>query len=97
MKQKGILIPADLHLPVMGVAPKNKKTFSLKELQKMVDGPIEIVHLDGKVVLVVNEEGKFRKDFLPNLQASSIYRAFHPQAEDYIVGNALLCPSNMID
>jgi hypothetical protein len=75
------------------VAPKNKKLFSLKELQAFVGGYIEIVFLTDSQIMVVNEEGKL--DELPiNVRATEIVRA--RGIEDTIVGDALVCPSKLV-
>lgn len=78
------------------VFPTNNKTFSLKELQKLVDGPIEIVYPSRSVkynnkLLVINELGKLR--YLEhNDKATRIYN----NPYDYICGNALLCDNSEI-
>lgn len=71
------------------VNPKNGKTFELEELQGFVHGNIEIVHVRGNRLLVVDDEGLFKQ--LPmNFNASSV-------AGMLIVGDALLCADNEID
>ncbi len=82
-----IYVKADGNYSV--VFPANGRKFSLKELQFYVGGSIEMVH-DGKgKVFVVNEEGKL--NHLPlNPLATEIYLHFF-DAEDFLVGNVLLC------
>lgn len=81
---------------VIEVAPKNGSTFELQELKNMVDGFIEIVYLNDKQIMVVNEEGKLNN--LPfNPIATEVFRLAHQPANDFIVGNALLCNNNEID
>lgn len=76
-------------------APANGRTFSLSEAQGVVDGYIEIVHLDDKRIMVVNEEGKFGKPYNPIATAvAHIFRAIINT--DYICGDALVCPSCML-
>lgn len=74
---------------VIEVKPAKGKTFSLKELQDIVGGFIEIVHLPNMKLMVVNEEGKLNG--LPvNHKASDLY-------PDIIVGDVLVCDFNQID
>jgi hypothetical protein len=74
-------------------APANKKDFTLKELQAIVGGYIEMVFLNNGQIMVVNEEGKL--EGLPlNVRATEIIR--RNGKEDTIVGDVLVCPSKMI-
>ena len=75
---------------IIPILPKNKKVFSLKELQDIVGGYIEIVYLNDGRIMVVNEEGKINGlDY--NLQGTLAYR------KDVIVGNVLVTPYKFID
>ncbi|MDR0691489.1 MAG: DUF3846 domain-containing protein [Prevotellaceae bacterium] len=75
------------------VAPKNKKNFSLQELQSFVGGYIEMVFISDSLVMVVNEEGKFEE--LPiNVRATEIIR--QAGIQDTIAGDALVCSSKLI-
>ncbi len=87
------------------VFPKNRKNFSYKELQDFVryenERMVEIVNLPNGELMVVNEEGKLIG--LPvNELATDLWKEVYPIDEyplnndELIVGNALLCPSNMI-
>ena len=90
---KGILI-----IPGGGVAalaPANGSDYTLEELQESVGGNIEIIDISPKVIMVVNEDGKHILP--PNGMATVIARvqkAIFPN--DYIAGNALMCPSEMV-
>lgn len=81
---------------VKDVRPKNGRDFSLAELQKMVNGCIEIVDLNNGFIIVCNEEGKL--EGLPvNQVATSLaitYKAIAPF--DCINGDVLLCESSMV-
>lgn len=93
MRQAAILIKCDG--TATGIVPVNGRDFSLEELQGMVEGLIEIVPLTENVIMVVNEEGKGR--LLPNTNATVIARAQNAIFPgDYIAGNALMCPSEMV-
>jgi hypothetical protein len=75
---------------IIPVLPKNKKAFTLTELQKIVGGYIELIYLNDGRVMVINEEGKI--DGLEyNLTATLAY------GNDVIVGNVLVSPYKFID
>lgn len=80
---------------VSQIRPENRKEFKLAEVQKYVDGYIEIVKLNDEQIMIVNEEGKFVKGC--NQIASAIahlHRAIDQR--DYIAGDAVICPSKML-
>lgn len=90
---KGLLITPEAS--VTEFVPANGRDFTLEELQKGVDGCIEIIDLTDKTIMVVNEDGKGR--LYPNMMATVIAkgcRAIFPH--DYIAGNAVLCASDMV-
>ena len=72
----------------MNVEPKNGTDFQLDELQEIVGGYIEIVHLSNGQIMVVNEEGLIY-DLPYNAEASS-------EAMDIIVGDVLVCDSDKV-
>lgn len=73
------------------ISPANGNDFSLEELQKIVEGYIELVYLNERI-MVINEEGKFKE--LPyNAKATDLYRKSR-RTIDFIVGNALICNLN---
>lgn len=75
-------------------AVKAGDAFELEELQKYVGGLIEIVPLDGRTVMVLNEEGKI-DGLQPNRRATDIYQSYN-HIEDCIVGDVVLCYSEEI-
>lgn len=80
---------------IVEVEPNNGKDFKLRELQKIVDGYIEIVWLPNDKIMVVNEDGKLR-GLETNVKATRIYyNAFG--YKDIIVGDVLLCDSNQVE
>ncbi len=90
---KGLLITPEAS--VTEFVPANGRDFTLEELQKGVEGYIEIIDLTDKTIMVVNEDGKGR--LYPNMMATVIAkgcRAIFPH--DYIAGNAVLCASDMV-
>ena len=82
---------------VAKVTPSNGKHFTLPELQCLVGGYIEIVHLGNEEVMVIREDGKMCQDTEINHSATRIAREKQAiWAHDCIVGNALVCPSEMV-
>lgn len=74
------------------VTPKNKKHFSLEELQSFVGGYIELTETTDGRRMVVNEEGKLSG--LPfNAKATQL---FVGRNYDSIVGDALVCANKEI-
>lgn len=87
------------HITVRGeisqISPVNGKDFQLEEVQNKVEGYIEIVSLSERQIMIVNEEGKFNKDY--NSIATVIantHRALGPG--DYICGDVVICPQEML-
>lgn len=76
---------------VEAVKPKRGTAFTLKELQTLVGGYIEVLYPPSRTgaVLVVNEEGRLR-GLPPNKVASAVYGG------GFIVGDALLCHTSQI-
>ena len=80
---------------VQGVFPANGTDFSLEELQGFVGGWIEIINVTDDVIMVVNEDGK--RGLEPNGMATVLAKAHGAIfLNDYIAGNALMCPSDMV-
>lgn len=75
--EKGNMSPID---------PKNRRAYSLEELQEKVCGLIELVDV-GKYYVVVNEEGKLRR-MRPNFLATMWLKAVG--INDEVVGPAML-------
>lgn len=74
--------------------PKNGTTFELYEMQKIVGGFIEIVHLNDGRLMIVNEEGLLQG--LPvNIEATNILRRDHSTTQ-FIIGNAIVCDADMV-
>lgn len=75
---------------IIPIMPKDGKFFTLKELQDIVKGYIEIVNLQDGRLMIVNEEGKL-DGLKPNQEATKLY------VNDYIVGDVLVTPKEYID
>ena len=79
---------------IVNVEPKNGNDFELQELNDIVGGYIEIVHLNDKQIMVVNEEGKlYGCEY--NDKATELMRA-NIMTYDYIVGDALVCDTAQV-
>ena len=74
------------------VQPENGRDFKRKELCKMLECEmIEVVYLwDGRL-MIVDEEGKFRKSDINPWATGFLHRA-GGLLNDFIVGDALICP-----
>lgn len=81
---------------VKEISPKNETYYTLKELQEIVGGSIEILHLKGicNKFMVINEEGKLNK--LPYNENATILYKLSLNTDDFIVGDALVCHTNRI-
>lgn len=83
------LITPDGTLKVIHPEAGIGKKFTLKELQNIVDGYIEIINLSDGRLAVVNEEGR-----IIGLQCNpraSLTTGYH------LVGNVLLCENTELD
>ena len=77
------------------VKPQNGVKFRGKELNQLVGGYIEIIRLNSRYFMVINEEGKLQN--LPyNAYATILYQTY-VSPYDYIVGNAVLVSVDEID
>lgn len=82
------------------IEPLNGETFGLKEMYDAIKCDlIEVVTLQGTDdILVIDEEGKFNSGNTINEEATEIARRHHGIAPyDYIVGNAILCDTSMVE
>lgn len=76
------------------VNPKDNKHFSLKELQGIVGGYIEIVSLPNSMIMVINENGLSPKKV--NEKASFIANAMTRGSINAIYGDVLVCDSSKV-
>ena len=87
------------HITVEGsvteTSPLNGRIFKLEEVQSKVEGYIEIVYLNDKQIMIVNEDGKFGKEYNPIATAIAQLNGAL-SSRDYICGNVVLCPSEML-
>lgn len=73
--------------------PKNGTDYSLKELQEIVGGFIQIVNLKDDLIMVVNEEGLLI-GLKKNQNATAL--AILSEAAELIVGDVLVCHTDMV-
>lgn len=76
------------------VIPRNRKYFTLFEMQQYVNGLIQILPL-GEKLMVCNEEGKINGSCQPNWKATDEW-VKENGATDVIYGNALICDPVLI-
>ncbi len=77
------------------VQPENGRKFSLRELQAVVGGYIEIITLRDGRLMILNEEGNLL-GLPPNPVATVI--AYNALTEaNGIVGDVLICDGSLID
>ena len=75
--------------------PKNGKTFGKTEVQRIVEGFIDVIRLNDGRVIIVDSQGKALNKTV-NIPATNILRRDH-YTTDYIVGTAIVCDVDMID
>ena len=76
------------------ISPANDRSFKLAELYTMLDcQTVEVVRLTDELILIIDEEGKFRQPAYLNLLATYLWHQYQPAARglDVIVGRAILC------
>ena len=78
---------------VQEISPDNKRDFSLEELQRIVHGYIELIHLPKNRLMIINEEGKL-KGLPVNILATR--EVLSHGFNDVIVGDVLICNSDEV-
>ena len=76
------------------VSPQNGRSFQLAELYQLLDcQTVDVVRLSPELILIVDDEGKFRHPAYLNLLATYLWYQHQPEARgvDRIVGRAILC------
>ena len=76
------------------ISPVNGNCFTLKEVQSLVNGYVQVIDLCPNKIMIMNEEGKFH--FELNVEATRIAlmnSAIFPG--DYIAGDAIVCDGSM--
>lgn len=81
------------------VAPANGSDFTLEELYRLLDcSTVEVVTLTPELILITDEESKFRTPAYLNLLASYLWHTHQPSARgvDVIVGRAIYCHTSQL-
>ncbi|GAA4368894.1 hypothetical protein GCM10023185_42050 [Hymenobacter saemangeumensis] len=76
------------------VSPANGRSFKLAELYQLLDCRlVDVVRLTDELILIIDDEGKFRHPAYLNLLATYLWYQHQPGARghDSIVGRAILC------
>ena len=73
----------------------NNYKLQMEEMQEIVGGYFEYVSLSDGRLIIVNEEG-LRQGLPVNIEATNILRRDHSTTQ-YIVGNAIVCDSDMFE
>jgi hypothetical protein len=74
------------------VEPKNGTDFSLKEVQKIVGGYMQLLATKDGKIMVIDEDGKLKQK-PKNKEATKLYIYGE---HDHIVGDALICEHGQI-
>lgn len=91
-----LLIYADSCFKPEKIAPYGD-TFTLRTLQAMVGGYVEILPLGRTHYMVVNEDGH-RLELPPNQRATDLYMADGRRPPNSIIaGDVVICPKRFID
>lgn len=76
------------------INPRNGRSFKLAELYELLDcQTVDVVRLSKDLILIIDDEGKFRNPAYLNLLATYLWYQYQPQARgvDSIVGRVILC------
>ena len=76
------------------VSPANGRSFKLAELYQLLDCQlVDVIRLSPELILIIDDEGKFRIPAYLNLVATYLWYHHQPEARgvDSIVGRAILC------
>jgi len=76
------------------ITPAKGRRFKLAELYHLLGCDlVDVVRLTDELILIIDDEGKFKNPAYLNLLATYLWHQFQPQARgvDVIVGRAILC------
>lgn len=82
------------------VHPANGRCFELDELYKMLDCEmVEVIDLSDELILIADENSKFRNPPYLNLLATAMWHQAVPAARgvDFIAGRVLLCHTTQFE
>ena len=78
----------------------NGRGFTLRELYDLLHcQTVQVVRLTPELILIIDEEGKFRQPAYLNLLATAQWHQYQPEARgrDCIVGRAVLCHTSQFE
>ena len=78
------------------ITPLNETDFTLSEIQKHVGGLIEVLHLSGRLIMIVNEGGKLNGLDINPVATFIAHENMAIHGTDYIVGDAVVCDNSML-
>ena len=80
---------------IQEAVPKIGAAFTVTELQDMVGGYIEVMDVNGGV-LVYDSDGAI-KEKLYNEKATKLILDSNPEWDDFVAGNAVFCKKIIVD
>lgn len=78
------------------ISPANGKMFELEEVQKLVGGYIEIIHLGKGDVMIIDEEGKLKNKTINSVATIVAHMRHAINPFDCIVGDVVICKNNEV-
>jgi hypothetical protein len=79
------------------ITPEGGGAFGLEELQKYVGGYIQVIPCtDGKTVMVMDEEGKFKEEYPRQKENKSANNCVTLFEGDYICGDVIICSNEEV-
>lgn len=73
------------------ISPANGNMFELEEVQKLVGGYIEIIHLGKGDVMIIDEEGKLKDKQINSVATIVAHMCQAIYQCDCIVGDVVIC------
>ncbi|QIX62749.1 DUF3846 domain-containing protein [Hymenobacter sp. BT18] len=76
------------------ITPRNGRHFKLAELYELLQCDlVDVIRLSEELILIIDDEGKFKEPCQYNLLATYLWYQHQPAARghDYVVGRVLLC------
>ena len=78
------------------IMPKNGTDFDLWELQEIVGGYVEFIHLPNQRIMIVDEDGKAKRKPV-NEKATKLLQEAFTNRHQTIVGDVLVCGHEFIN
>ena len=81
---------------VFAIKPRNGTDFGAQELNAIVNGHFELIPLERQRYMVLNEDGKGIGLPVNDKATAILHNESQAQADDYVVGDVLICFQNQI-